>query len=101
MEIHVDSSGAAPTLEAPDDFKGFKVVMHGDPPGRAAALEAVAAKVEKHAWITVDALRALAGSAATEAWEESLQGMVGYATSKGWFDEDLGAIRAHVERAPA
>jgi len=98
MEIHVDVNGAPARLVEPDDFKGFKVVLTGDPAGRAAALEAAgAAKVEEHAWITVEGLRRLAGDAATEEWERNLEGMVGYASGHGWYDEELGAIRAHVE----
>ena len=94
-----DGDARAILLEA-DDFKGFKVVVRGDAPSlgeRTAALGI--ARVDEHAWVSVDGLRQLAGSAATPEWEASLDGMLEYARSKGWVDDELGAIRAHVERA--
>jgi hypothetical protein len=49
-----------------------------------------------HAWVEVDALRRLAGPAADEAWEASLAGMVQFAESKGWTDEQ-GRLQAHCD----
>ena len=49
-----------------------------------------------HAWVEVDALRRLAGPAVDEAWEASLTGMVQFAESKGWTDQQ-GRLRAHCD----
>ena len=49
-----------------------------------------------HAWVEVDLLRRLAGRAVDEAWEASLTGMVQFAESKGWTDEQ-GRLRAHCD----
>ena len=102
VEIEVHADGAEARLAEPDDFKGFKVVLRDN---RASLAERVAsvgvARLDEHAWIRVDALRELAGAAATPEWEASLAGMLEYARSKGWVDDDLDAIRAHVEHAPS
>jgi hypothetical protein len=85
MQIEIDLSTVPPTttLCDPDDFKGFKVVVRGD-----------------DAFVSPDALRALAGDRADDPqWTAQLDGMIGYAASKGWIRESDGAIQAHVERA--
>ena len=98
MIVELDLSGdvaRARLLEA-DDFKAFKVVVQGG--GPALSSSSAVAKVDEHAWVRVDALRELAGTAATPEWEASLQGMLEYARSKDWVDDELDAVRAHVER---
>lgn len=84
MLIEIDLSTVPPTttLRDPDDFTGFKVVVRND----------------GDAFVTPDALRALAGSRADDPqWIAQLDGMLGYAASKGWIRESDGAIQAHVE----
>ena len=51
----------------------------------------------KHVVVDPLALRALAGPAATEDWEQGLAGMVAYAAGKGWVETD-GGLLAHIER---
>jgi hypothetical protein len=97
MEIHVSPNGPARLLR-PDDLQAFKVVLDPALDGARRALEAAgAARVQEHAWIPVARLRELAGDAATPEWERGLQGMVGFARSHGFYDEELGAVRAHCE----
>ena len=45
------------------------------------------------------ALRALAGPAADEAWDEGFAGMCAYAAGKGWVEPD-GGVLAHIGRVP-
>jgi hypothetical protein len=83
VRIELDLTTVPPTatLADVDDFERFEVV---------------AAPVS-HVFVPVEELRRLAGERAGDpAWEESLEGMVAYARSKDWLDEN-GAIRAHVE----
>lgn len=84
IEISLSAVPPAVTLREPDDFTAFKlVVRHGE-----------------HSWIAPEQLIALAGDRGNDpAWREQLDGMLGYARTKGWIGED-GAIRAHVEVAP-
>ena len=84
----------------PSDFKAFKVVVSDETPALADRVAALGvARLDEHAWVSIDALRRLAGAAATPAWEESLTAMLEFARSRGWVDEELEAIRGHVERA--
>jgi hypothetical protein len=101
VEITLADAGDGPSAQLlePDDFKGFKVVLHAADASLAEQTAALGiARVDEHVWIRIDALRQLAGAAATPEWEASLQGMLEYARSKGWVDDELDAIRAHVER---
>jgi hypothetical protein len=83
VEIDLTTVPPALALREADDFNGFKVVA-----GRP-----------EHAYVTRDALRSLAGDRADDpAWQEQLEGMLAYASSKGWVRDD-GAVRAHVEWA--
>ncbi len=87
MYIEIDLATVPPTttLREADDFKAFKVVVRGG----------------GDSFVTPDALRALAGDRADDpAWREQLDGMLGYAASKGWIREQDGAIQAHVEQQP-
>lgn len=97
VEVRLGPDGAMSRLLEPDVFTAFKVVLHEGGPSLAEA--AGVARVDEHVWIRIDALRGLAGAAATPDWEESFQGMLTYARSKGWVDDELAAVRAHVERA--
>jgi len=97
VEIRFGAGQTAVELLEPEVFTAFKVVVHGG--GPSLALAPAVARVDEHAWIRIEALRELAGAAATPEWEASLQGMLGYARSKGWVDDDLDAVRAHVEQA--
>jgi hypothetical protein len=84
MEIYVDFASVPPktTLRDPEDFSSFKVVV--DQP--------------EHVFVTVDDLARMAGARADDpAWREQLDGMLGYARSKGWTRDADGAIQAHVE----
>ena len=102
VEIHAEADVAQARLVDPGDFTSFKVVLRGAGPPLAERLAPIGvARVDEHAWVRVDALRRLAGEAATPAWEESLSSMLEFARSRGWVDDDLDAVRAHVERERA
>jgi len=99
VEIEIAGAETHARLLEPDDFRGFKVVVRGDgPPLAARGAPLGLLRVDEHAWVGIGALRQLAGDAATPEWEESLQGMLAFARSRDWVDEQLQAIRAHVER---
>jgi hypothetical protein len=99
MQIVVDLSESRISLVEPDDFTRFSVAVDGDgdiePLVRSSGLGRV---IDDGEQVVVDpaALRALAGPAATSAWEEGFAGMCAYAAGKGWVESD-GGILAHVE----
>lgn len=91
--------GGAVHMNDPSDFKSFKVVVDGDD---ATPLEAVGRLEDTDegaaAWIRVDAVHNLAGSATEVAgWAEGFAEMLEYARTKGWLDESGTEIQAHVE----
>jgi hypothetical protein len=102
MRIVIDLSGSAVRLREPDDFTRFSVALAGE--GDLAqvlvqvGLGRLAADGE-HVVVDPDALRALAGPAADERWEDGFAGMCAYAAGKGWVEPD-GGIQAHIEQAP-
>ena len=102
MLIMIDLSESRIHLSEPDDFTRFSVAVAGDgdigPIVRTAGLGRM---TDDGGQVAVDpgAVRALAGPAATEAWEEGFAGMCAYADEKGWVEAE-GGILAHVERHP-
>jgi hypothetical protein len=97
MELTLDTHSAH--LVDPDDHTGFAVVITCDGEPAAAALAAGGVVgLGDHAWVRTDALRRLAGSAATGEWERSFDAMLDHARTRGWVDDELGTVRGHVER---
>jgi hypothetical protein len=98
--IVIDLSDATVSLRQPGEFTRFSVALEGE--GDLAAvvgqsgLGRLAADGE-HVVVDPVALRALAGPAADEAWDESFSGMCAYAAGKGWVESD-GGVLAHIER---
>ena len=86
-------------LLSPDDLSGFVVVLEGDEdPGPEALAAGGVLGFGDHAWVRTDALRRLAGAIATPECEERFATMLDYARTRGWVDDDQGAVRGHVER---
>jgi hypothetical protein len=84
-------------LDEPSDFKGFKVVVHGDD---TSAIDTVGRLEDADvAWIQIEAVRKLAGDAADQEWEEGYDAMLAYARTKGWLHDARREIQAHVEHA--
>ena len=101
MLIVIDLSEEQVLLTQPDDFRRFSVEVEGAGP---STLEDVVHRAglgrlrEDGEHLVVDpiALRALAGPAATEQWDEGFAAMCTYAAEKGWVEAD-GGIVAHIE----
>src|SRR5688500_1576759 len=95
MVIVIEDGGVH--MDDPSDFKAFKVVVkEGED---LSAIEVVGRLADAGtAWIGVDAVRNLAGAAATvPGWEDDFAAMLGYARSKGWLDDAGTEIQAHIE----
>src|SRR5574338_1704780 len=88
-------------LEAPEDFKRFKVVIE-DATKDVARARAALGKVAKledaaTAWVSEAALRKVSGLANDRAWQDGLTAMIAKAAPHGWVDAASGAVKAHVE----
>ena len=105
MFVKVDLTPAPPTvtLEEPEDTKQFHVAVVGGKDWGlvfGALVDAAAGRLEgEDAFITVDAVRRLADGRVPDGWNDDVDTMIEYARSKGWFDDETHAIRAHVEWA--
>jgi hypothetical protein len=105
MFLKVDLAPAPPTvtLEEPEDTQQFHVAVVGGKDWGlvfGALVDAAAGRLEgEDAFITVDAVRRLAEGRVPESWNGDVDKMIEYARSKGWFDDETHAIRAHVEWA--
>jgi hypothetical protein len=57
----------------------------------------------EHVWLSIEELRRRAASLVPEAerddWSRGFDGMVGYASSKGWTSPEGSHLRAHITRA--
>jgi hypothetical protein len=93
--------GAASVHDAAD-LKSLSVRV--DPDGDlAAGLAGLGSPADDgaHAWLLIDALKA--ASVATlptdqrSEWSTGFDGMIAYATSKGWTSADGRSVRAHIE----
>jgi hypothetical protein len=98
--IVIDLSEATVTLRRPDEFTRFSVALEGEGDlaqmVRRSGLGRLQADGE-HVVVDPVALRALAGPAADESWDEGFAGMCAYAAGKGWVEPD-GGVLAHIER---
>ena len=99
MLIVIDLSGATASLRQPDEFTRFSVALEGDGDLAQAVQRSGLGRLHpdgEHVVVDPAALRALAGSAATDAWDEGFSGMCAYAAGKGWMEDD--GVVAHIER---
>ena len=99
MYVEVSADGAR--IRDPETLTSLSVraVAGLDAASLARALAALGHIEGEHAWLAIDALRRAAGAevpaAARPGWESGFDGMIAYATSKGWVAD--GAVRAHLE----
>jgi hypothetical protein len=101
MRIVIDLSESRVLLQEPADFTRFSVAAEGDGDLADVVHQSGLGRLKDDgAHVVVDpvALRALAGAAATDEWDEGFAGMCAYAAGKGWVEPD-GGIVAHIESA--
>ena len=99
--IVIDLSESRVHLRDPDDFGRFSVAVEGA--GDQSDLARVVDQSGlgrlkddgRHVVVDPVALRALAGTAATDEWDEGFAGMQAYAAGKGWVEDD--GVVAHIE----
>jgi hypothetical protein len=99
VRIVIDLTETRVLLTDPDNFTRFSVAVEGDGDLAGVVHASGLGRLKDGEHVVVDpvALRALAGPAATDEWDEGLVGMLSYAAGKGWVEPD-GGVLAHVER---
>ena len=99
MLIVIDLSAATVALRQPDEFTRFSVALEGDGDLAQVVRRSGLGRLHddgEHVVVDPVALRALAGPAAGERWDEGFAGMCAYAAGKGWVEPD-GGVLAHIE----
>lgn len=99
MIVLIDLSESRVLLQDPSDFSRFSVAVEGDGDLAEVVRQSGLGRLKddgEHVVVDPVALRALAGSAASDEWDEGLASMCEYAARKGWVEPD-GGIVAHVE----
>lgn len=97
VHVHEDSSI---TLDDPDTFTAFSVTAPGLEFEQVIAAFGADAKVGDgdHLWISIPRLHELGSVHGASDWRKGCDGMLAFAASKGWVDEDRQQVRAHIER---
>ena len=95
----IDLSESRVLLTDPDDFSRFSVAVEGEGDLAGVVHQSGLGRLKDDEHVVVDplALRAFAGTAATDRFDEGLAGMLLYAAEKGWMEGD-GGVLAHIER---
>lgn len=99
MIIVIDLAESVVLLQDPADFARFSVATEGRGDLAEVVRQSGLGRLKddgEHVVVDPIALRALAGPAATDQWDEGFAGMCEYAAGKGWVEAD-GGIVAHIE----
>jgi hypothetical protein len=97
MIVRVDTAGGQASLEQPEDCKKFHVEASGGGLAQVAAVLGTSADApDDHVWVPLDWVRAEATGRVPENWTAEFDGMLGYASSKGWMSPDGRSIQAHI-----
>jgi hypothetical protein len=99
MIIVIDLSESRVLLQDAAVFDRFSVATEGEGDLAEIVHQSGLGRLKddgEHVVVDPVALRALAGTAATDEWDEGFAGMCEYAAGKGWIEPD-GGIVAHVE----
>ena len=97
--IVIDLAEGRVYLTDPAEFTRFSVAVEGEGDLAEVVRQSGLGRLREdggHVVVDPVALRALAGPAADEAWDEGFSGMCAYAAGKGWVEGD--GVVAHIER---
>ncbi|MCP4908255.1 MAG: hypothetical protein GY910_25055 [bacterium] len=96
VHVHEDSSI---TLDDPDTFSAFSVSAPGLEFRQIVAAfgDDARAGEDGHVWISIPRLHELGAIHGASDWRNGCDGMMAFATSKGWIDEDRQLFRAHID----
>ncbi len=95
----IDLSGGGASLREAAEFTRFSVALEGEGDLAQVVQRCSLGRLSADgAHVVVDpaAVRALAGPAADDRWDDGFAGMCAYAAGKGWVEPD-GGVLAHIE----
>jgi hypothetical protein len=103
MKLIVDGVADLVTVDEAENLKKLSVELQACSPDQASALLACRdlGRIEDgHAWLHIDALRAIARQPRSCTWDERFQLAMAYAQRNGWTDPTGDFVRAHIEPSP-
>ena len=103
MKLIVDGAAGLVTVDEPENLKSLSVQLRACSPGHASVLLAgrdLGLIDDGHAWLHIDALRAIARQPRSCTWDERFQRAMAYAQRNGWTDPTGDFVRAHLEPSP-
>jgi len=100
MELEIDFNQTPPRVRLldPEELRSFAVAVVDDSARNETAWPDAVARHEEHVWVRIDAIRDLAAPQVGAEWEQGFEKVLEFARSRGWVDEEAGAVRGHVER---
>ena len=99
MILHIDTDSETFSVREPLDCKRLSAIVSG-----SGSLSTVldswghADEDGEHLWIGISQLRLAAAPANDPNWPSQYDGMIRYATTKGWVDERFQRVRVHIDR---
>lgn len=94
MHVVVGADGV--TLDSPNEFNRFDVVRRDGADVTAAIVEHGWGTVAESGDVMISVARLRSAGPDDDAWRSGLDGMIGYARTKGWLDADGTHIQAHI-----
>jgi hypothetical protein len=97
VKLVVDGAAGNVTVDDAGDLSKLSVELRDCSAEQASALLEGLGRIEgKHAWLNIDALRAISPKPRSCSWDERFRTAMAYAERRGWTDPGGSFVRAHV-----
>jgi hypothetical protein len=104
MKLIVDGAACLVTVDEAENLKSLSVQLQACTLEQASALlggRDLGRVEDGHAWLRIDALRAIARPPRSCTWDERFHQAMAYAQRNGWTDPAGEVVRAHIEAQPS
>jgi hypothetical protein len=103
--VDLSKPGGLVSLDEPENCKQFHVSVVGGHERDAVTTALEASDAGRYdgvgeAFISIAAVRRLAGDRVSDTWQQDFEAMLAFAATKGWLDSEGSSIQAHVEWEP-
>lgn len=97
MIVVIDGESGVVTLDDAANLQALSVELRACSPTEAAELLGELGHLEdEHVWLDIARLRTLSPLGLDPEWIAGFDGVMAYATSKGWVDDAGTRVRAHI-----
>ena len=98
LEINFLQTPARVRLLDPEELRSFAVAVVDSSTRDEGDWPEAVARHEEHVWVRIQAIRELAKPQVDAGWDAGFEKVIEFARSRGWVDDEAGAVRGHVER---